>query len=321
MPIINSKNFKPSILFRNRVISTVYPYLFRKTIHHPFISQAVKTPDNDFFDIDWLKNQSHSKLAILLHGLEGSSSSQYINGITEVLFKSGFDIAAVNFRSCSGDINLLPEMYHSGYTKDLKYIISHLTNDYSEVVICGFSLGGNVALKFTGESGFDIDPKIKAVAGVSVPCDLKGVSEQFKKWYNYPYEKLFLKTLMQKVEIKSKMFPDIININNASKVKNLWDFDEYYTSAMHQFENAEDYYLQSNSKQFLHNITIPTLILNAKDDSFLPKSSYPYEEAEQNPNIYLIVPDYGGHVGFADSNNTKYWSEHIIESFFKEHTE
>lgn len=321
MPVLSSKDFKPRLLFRNGLISTIYPYFFRKRISHPFVRQRINTPDNDFFDIDWMNASFHKKLVILLHGLEGSSDSQYINGLTDVLYKSGYDIAAVNFRSCSGDINQLPEMYHSGYTKDLEYIISHLTETYNQVVICGFSLGGNVALKYAGEMAQTINKKIKAIAGISVPCDLRGVSEQFLKWYNYPYEKQFLKTLLQKVEVKSAMFPDIIDSSYISKIKHMWDFDAYYTTAMHNFEDAEDYYNKSSSIKLLPDIRIPTLIINAKNDSFLSASCYPFDQAEDNPYIHLMVPDFGGHVGFADSKSSKYWSEFVIEDFFNKYTD
>ena len=320
MPVLNSDSYKPTALFRNGFIGTVYPYYFRKPLTYPYQRQRVKTPDEDFFDIDWLKNNHNTKLAILLHGLEGSSGSQYINGLTGVLFNAGYDIAAVNFRSCSGEINLQPEMYHSGYTKDLDYIIHHLTDDYATVVICGFSLGGNVILKYAGQCGHDIYPKIKAVAAISAPCDLRGVSLQFKKWYNYPYEKLFLKTLMQKVEIKHKMYPDIIDLSHVSKIKNLWDFDEYYNAAMHQFTGAEDYYNLNSSIRFLPGICVPAFILNAKNDSFLSDTCYPYHEAEENAFVHLMTPEYGGHVGFAGFRQTKYWSDLMIESFFKAHT-
>ena len=319
MPVFTYKEFKPALLFRNGLINTVYPYYFRKKINHPFVRERIYTPDQDFFDIDWLKKQN-KKLAILLHGLEGSSGSQYITGLTDVLYHEDFDIAALNFRSCSGEMNLSPEMYHSGYTKDLEYIIDFMIREYDQIVIAGFSLGGNVTLKYTGQKGVDIHPKIKAIAGISVPCDLRGVSIQFKKWYNYAYEKLFLGTLMQKMVIKNSMFPDIIDLSYASKIRHLWDFDEYYNAAMHNFTNAEDYYTQNSSLQYLDNIQIPALIINAQDDSFLSDTCYPYNEAESNDNLYLITPKYGGHVGFSDIKTTKYWSESVIASFFKAYT-
>ncbi|MCZ2100303.1 MAG: alpha/beta fold hydrolase [Chitinophagales bacterium] len=320
MPILNSNLFKPSILFRSGYVSTIFPYFLRKRTEYPYVRHRVQTPDHDFFDIDWLKNPRHTKVAILLHGLEGGSNSQYINGLTGVLFQAGFDIAAVNFRSCSGEINLSPEMYHSGYTKDLEFILEHEVNHYDQIAICGFSLGGNVALKYAGQAGAFIHPKVKAVVGVSVPCDLRGVSLQFKKWYNYPYERLFLKTLMDKMVIKHQMHPEIIDIGWAPKIKNLWDFDEHFNAAMHDFSGAEDYYQQNSSIQFLTNIQIPALIINALDDTFLSRECYPYDAAEENPNLFLIASKYGGHVGFADFKKTPYWSESTIAAFLNEHT-
>lgn len=320
MPIINADSYRPSFLLRNGHINTIYPYYFRKKHIHHYSRKRLQTPDGDFFDIDFLFG-GHPKIAILLHGLEGSSDSQYINGLTKVLFSHGYDIAAVNFRSCSGELNLLPEMYHSGYTKDLPVILSNIEYEYEDIVIAGFSLGGNVTMKFAGEQGGNIHSKIKAVVGVSVPCDLRAGSLQLKKWYNYPYEQMFLKTLLIKAKQKSILHPDLVPSTYLEKVKTLWDFDEYYTACLHQFSGAEDYYAQCNSKQFLHQIKIPALMINAKDDSFLPQESYPYEAAASNPFFNLMVPEFGGHVGFATPGQKTYWTEDKILTFFDAYTQ
>jgi predicted alpha/beta-fold hydrolase len=319
MPIIDATSYKPSLLLRNGHFNTLYPYYFRKKHDHNYHRIRVDTADGDFFDVDFLTSGS-SKIVILLHGLEGSSDSQYINGLTKVFSQNSYDVAAVNFRSCSGEMNRLPEMYHSGYTQDIPTLINYIEKDYDQIVIVGFSLGGNVAMKFAGEQKQNIHPKIKAIAGVSVPCDLREGSIKLKKWYNYPYEKMFLKTLMKKVVQKAVLHPDVINLQHVSKVKSLWDFDEYYTASMHGFTGAEDYYAQSNSKQFLESIYVPALMINAKDDSFLPRESYPFNAAEANPNFHLMVPDYGGHVGFTTHGNRMYWTENKILDFFNSNT-
>lgn len=319
MPILNADSYKPGILLRNGHVNTIYPYYFRKKHQHPYRRKRIHTLDGDFFDIDFLQN-GNRKICILLHGLEGSSDSQYINGLTNILSIHGYDIAAVNFRSCSGEMNLLPEMYHSGYTKDLPLILSDIENDYNEIVIAGFSLGGNVAMKFAGQQGEKIHPKIKAIVGVSVPCDLKAGSIKLKKWYNYPYERMFLKTLLVKIKQKAHDFPDLVPRSNINKVKSLWDFDEYYTSCCHGFVDAEDYYAQSNSKQFLHSIMVPSLMINALDDSFLPEESYPYEAADANPFFNLMIPKFGGHVGFTVRGKEMFWTDERILEFFNNHT-
>lgn len=319
MPIINADSYKPSFLLRNGHVNTLYPYYFRNKHHHNYSRKRLTTNDGDFFDVDFLK-LGHSKIAILLHGLEGSSNSQYINGLTYALAHGGYDVAAVNFRSCSGEINLLPEMYHSGYTKDLPFIFSSIESEYEKFVIAGFSLGGNVVMKFAGEQGNNIHNKLKAVVGVSVPCDLRAGSIKLKKWFNYPYEQMFLKTLIEKVKLKAAHHPDLIPLEHLKKVKSLWDFDEYYTACLHQFTGAEDYYAQCNSKQFLPFIKIPSLMINAKDDSFLPKEAFPYDVAESNPFFNLMVTNFGGHVGFAALRKEMYWTDDRILEFFDLHT-
>lgn len=318
MPIIDSNQYKPSVLFRNGHVNTLYPYLFRKNKSFPFKRQRYLTPDEDFFDVDWLENEVNSKLVILLHGLEGSSSSQYINGMTNILCQNGYNIAAINFRSCSGEMNLQCEMYHSGFTKDLHHFIDVATDKYTQIFICGFSLGGNVTLKYISDGVYSITSKIKAVAGISVPCDLKGGSIMLKKWYNHLYEQRFLATLLKKVRFKQTLLPNKIDLSNIHRVKTLWDFDEYYTSSLHGFQGAEDYYKQCSSLPFLPNIAIPAIMINALDDSFLAKTSYPYQIANDHPHFHLVTPKNGGHVGFSDFNSQTYWSEKHVLAFFNQ---
>lgn len=320
MPVILKNDYRPSIFLRNGHTNTLYSYFFRKRKLIPWCRIRVNTPDQDFYDVDWLKHTDNHQLVILLHGLEGSSASQYINGLAPILYDKGFDIAAINFRSCSGVSNLQLDMYHSGYTKDLSQFIDTETDSYSTVVICGFSLGGNVTMKYAGQSGTHINPKIKAVIGVSVPCDLRPGSARLKRWYNYPYEQNFIGSLMKKMAHKATLFPDIVNMKNASRVHHLWDFDDYYTAPLHGFEDAEDYYRQSNSKQFLAQISIAALMINAQDDTFLTKECFPYEVAEEKDNFYLMAPKYGGHCGFAQIKKGMLWSEIVITDFILDKT-
>lgn len=318
MPILESNSYQPPFLLRNGHINTLYPYYLRKNQYHKYSRERIKTKDNDYFDVDWLTSGKNKRLCILLHGLEGSSSSQYILGSAHAFYQHGFDIAALNFRSCSGTINEQLSLYHSGFTVDLDQFINTKVGKYEEIFICGFSLGGNVTLKYTGEYAQNLSQKIKAVAGVSVPCDLKGGSIKLKEFSNYFYEQKFLKSLKDKIIQKHFQFPEKVNISKLNKINTLWDFDEHYTSTLHGFQNAEDYYTCCNSKQFLNKINVPALIINALDDSFLSLSCYPYDEAENNQNIFLMTPKHGGHVGFTTFGKPFYWSEYTVLHFFLE---
>ncbi len=320
MPLVESNSYNPPIWLRNSHINTIYPYYFRKKNHLPYKRERFYTPDDDFFDVDWLISGNKKRLCILLHGLEGSSGSQYIWGNAKTLSNHEFNIAAINFRSCSGEINRQPTMYHSGFTRDLHYFIQTIESKFDEIFICGFSLGGNVVMKYAGDGVYSLSSKIKAVAGVSVPCDLRAGSIKIMEAKNHFYEKKFLVTLLDKVKIKHQLHPDIIDIRWLNKVKTLWDFDDRFTSSLHGFANAEDYYQKCNSKQFLVQIKKPTLIINAKDDTFLAESSFPYDEAIANDNLFLMTPKYGGHVGFTTFGVDSYWNETNVLNFFMQYS-
>ena len=321
MPLITPDTpYRPPLWLRNGHINTFYPYFFRKRIKHNYSRKRYITPDDDFYDVDWLYVNDSKRLVILLHGLEGSSDSQYIMGTTHALSQNGYNIAAFNFRSCSGEMNRQPVLYHSGWTIDLHHLISNIENDFEEIFICGFSLGGNVTMKYVSDNKYNLSNKIKAVIGISVPCDLKAGSIKIMNLKNHFYENKFLETLLAKMKIKQHQHPNVADFSKISKVKTLWDFDEYFTAPIHGFRDAEDYYASSNSLQFLANIKLPSLIINALDDSFLPASSFPYSEAESNENLYLMTPKHGGHVGFTTFGTSHYWVENEILKFFNKHS-
>ncbi len=320
MPVLESSSYRPPVWLRNGHINTIYPYYFRKKNLLLYIRERFSTPDNDFYDVDWLLSENKKRLCILLHGLEGSSGSQYIRGNAKTLYNHEFNIAAINFRSCSGEINRQPTMYHSGFTKDLHHFVQNVEAKFDEIFLCGFSLGGNVVMKYAGDGVYSLSPKIKAIAGVSVPCDLRAGSIKIMERKNHFYETKFLETLLKKVKIKHQHHPDKIDIRWLNKVKTLWDFDDRFTSTLHGFQDAEDYYRQCNSKQFLSHIKIPALIINAKDDTFLPESSYPYDEAKSNENLFLMTPKYGGHVGFTTFGTDSYWNETNVLKFFMQYS-
>lgn len=272
----------------------------------------------DFMDLDWsfTSNGTSRKLIVLLHGLEGNAQRPYITGTAKYFNQRGYDACAVNFRSCSGVTNLLYQSYHSGVTNDLAEIFRHIsTKKYNIVVAKGFSLGGNVLLKYLGEER-QHPSIIKAAVGVSVPCDLYGSMIKLHQWYNLPYAIRFRKNLIDKLRLKQSSFPDYISDELLEKIETLRDFDELYTSKAHGFDNALDYYTKCSSLSVLHNINIPTLILNAANDSFLSSSCYPISIAKEHKTLFLETTEYGGHVGFYDIQNTYYnekRSFHFVE--------
>jgi predicted alpha/beta-fold hydrolase len=280
-----------------------------------FSRKRIETPDNDFLDLDLIPN-GYNKCVILSHGLEGNSHRSYITNLAYQLMTSGYDVCAWNFRGCSGEMNKQLRMYHSGSTEDLETVVNYIKPKYDEIYMVGFSMGGNLTLKYLGERGTELDNKIKGAVTFSVPTDLAGSSEKLEKWYNRIYMNRFLGTLKSKLVIKQALFPNVISLSNFESIKTFREFDERYTAPMHGFKNADDYYIKCSSKQFIPKITIPTLIVNAKDDPFLTKSCYPIDECKNHELVYLEMPKGGGHVGFMIAGGV-YWSEKRALEFLR----
>ncbi|MBT0607018.1 YheT family hydrolase [Aequorivita echinoideorum] len=314
MPIISSI-YKPKFPFKNAHFSTIYSAKFRPS--PPLLQQRERLvlADGDFLDIDWSfsKNTTH-KVAILLHGLEGNSQRTYIKGAGKILSENGWDIAAMNYRGCSGEENLAYQSYNAGKTDDLEAVINNILekDKYAEIALVGFSLGGNLLLKYLGERPTIPNEISKAVA-ISTPLYLKGSMEALSEFYNWVYRNTFLKNLKQKYKLKMKDFPEKMNPSDLKKITSLLQFDNIYTAPAHGFTDAFDYYEKNSSLYFLPHIEIPVFILNAENDSFLSEKCYPRNLASEKKNVFLEIPKYGGHVGFHQSNNLYYNESRTLE--------
>lgn len=307
MPILNS-TYKPPFIFKNGFISTVYSGLMRKVLNVEQTRERITLPDSDFIDLDWsYAKEKSNKIIILLHGLEGNAQRPYILGTAKYFNENSIDAIGVNFRGCSGESNRLFRSYHSGATEDLDAVVKHVVSKgiYDEIYIKGISLGANMALKYAGE-GNELPPELKAVIAISTPCDLKGSCDELLSLKNRLYAIRFLRHLKEKLKPKLEQFPNSMLVTDFNLIKTLIDFDDVYTSNAHGFKDAYDYYRKSSCLQFLPNIKVPSLIINALNDSFLSTECYPVKEAKQNPNLFLEMPSFGGHVGFIDKRNVYY---------------
>lgn len=301
MPVVSPLNQRGPWYLRSGHLQTVFPHYFRKLAKPPYTRERIELPDGDFLDLDWLRNGS-DKLAIVSHGLEGSSQRDYVSGMTQTLARSDWDVLAWNMRGCSGEHNRLLRSYHSGESADLLLVIQHALKsfDYKSIVLIGFSLGGNITLKLLGE-GANIPKQIKAAVTFSVPCDLAASADCLKKKSNSFYMHYFLKTLRDKITYKYCRFPDRISIEGLAAMKSFHEFDEAYTAPLHGFASALDYWRQASSKQFIPNISIPTMLISSADDPFIDQHSFPIEEAQANNSFYFELTSWGGHVGFAET--------------------
>jgi predicted alpha/beta-fold hydrolase len=313
MPIIDS-TYKPRFYFRNGFIATVYSGLVRK-VSLKQERERITLSDGDFLDLDWSYSKvKGNKIILCFHGLEGHGQRPYVTGVAKLFNDNGMDAVCVNFRGCSGEDNLLYRSYHSGATEDLEEVIKHVlsTNKYTDIYLYGVSLGANLILKYLGERN-DVPQEIKSAIAISVPADLNGSCIELHKFKNRPFAKRFLRHLKRKLVNKSNRYPQYLSAEAFNSIVSLREFDNVYTAKAHGFRNAADYYAQCSCRQFLPNIKIPTLIINALNDSFLSPECYPVKEAKLNPNIYLEMPKYGGHVGFIDKKNIYYNERRALE--------
>jgi len=322
-------NFKPSFLLQNRHLQTIYASLFRRTLIENFEIEKFRLSDGDFVECYWHKIDNHQKntpIVILFHGLAGSYTSPYIQGVMQELNKAGFSSIVMHFRGCSGKQNCKPRSYHSGDTQDASEFIQAVTKRYPQAKIfaVGFSLGANMLLKLLGEKQFTC--KLSAAVGVSAPMLLDVCATHMNRGFSKFYQKLLLKSLQKDLEKKYDTFAmeKLINLkkNEIKKLTSFWKFDDAYTAPIHGFSSAEDYYKKSSCRQFLKDIKTPTLIIHAEDDPFMPPSILPTKN-ETSQYIHLEISKYGGHVGFVSGNifYPEYWIEKRVVKFFTDFLE
>lgn len=319
MPLVSSP-FYASGLFKNPHFSTIYSAKIRHVSGVIQKRERFELPDGDFLDIDWSFSDTKNpkKVALLFHGLEGNAQRTYMVGMAKLLTQNGYDVAAVNFRGCSGSQNRSYRSYHSGETEDIRYIIKCIVAKdlYKNMFLYGVSLGGNAILKYMGEQK-EIPSCIKAVATIGVPTDLKASLEQLTKKENIVYRTSFLVDLRGKYRKKMAKFPEYMSKELYRKIDSLKAFDDIYTAPAHGFKDALDYYAKASSFDYLPKITVPTLLLNATNDSFLHGDCYPYAFAKASTSLFLETPKHGGHVGFYKSGDF-YYSELRSLDFFEE---
>lgn len=312
MPLIKKSTYRvPSFIFKNRHLNTIYASQIRKVEAVNYTRERINTPDDDFIDLDWLY-ADNERVVIVCHGLEGAADRQYVKGMAKYFHQNNWSVCAYNYRGCSGEPNRQIRAYHSGATDDLEVVMQHvLQKKYRTIVLVGFSLGGNLVLKYTGENAKNIHSEIKKTVALSVPCHLASSSEVIQQPQNWIYMKRFSVKLRKKVEAKKDLLiAQGFDYDSLIKAEKFEVFDELFTAKAHGFESRMDYYTKCSAVRFLPNIAIPTLLINAKDDPFLSPECFPIEIAQNHDLFHLEMPDYGGHVGFMTFNKENVlWSE------------
>lgn len=316
MPIISSTYQGPPAYLFNGHLETIIPSLFRKVFGVTYQREKISTPDHDFLNLDWSK-VGGDRLLIISHGLEGDSKRHYAMGLVKLFNSKGIDALVWNNRSCGGEINLNPILYHHGASYDLNTTIEHVlkTHEYKEIFLVGISMGGAQALKYLGEKGNDLPKEITRAAVYSTPCNLASSAATLKFRSNAFYRKRFLDKLKKKIEAKAVQFPDLIDLDILNGVNDFDSFDTFFTAKLHGFKDANDFYRAVSADNWMKFIEIPTLILNALNDPLLGPECYPVSLAEKKAEIILEMPKRGGHTGFVLPGEEFTWAENRFAEF------
>lgn len=323
MPLLHNPHFQPPRHLFNGHLQTIVPSLWRTVPGVAYQRERLELPDGDFLNLDWSRlppGQTSDGLVLISHGLEGDSQRPYVRGMVLALNGAGLDALAWNYRSCGGEMNRLLRSYHLGDTGDLAHVLAHAlaAGRYRRVYLVGFSAGGNVTLKYLGEHPKQVPPEVQRAAVFSVPTDLRASSIHIARPQNRVYLRRFLKSLRQKVREKADLLPTEVDLTGLDDLRDFPQFDNRYTAPMHGFATADAYYAHASSGQYIGGIRVPTLLVNALNDPFLPPSCYPRAAAAASDFVYLETPAAGGHVGFAERGGGYYSERRAVEFLLRE---
>lgn len=292
--------------------------------------ERLETQDGDFLVLEWFGGAAGRRpsapassraapLVLLLHGLEGSSRSGYIVSLAQALAGVGCAAVALNFRGCSGEPNRLPRAYHAGETGDVAFVVETLAQRFPgrPLGVVGFSLGGNVVLRWLGEQG-GAAATVRAAAAVSVPYDLARGADHSMSGAGRPYALRLIAELRAKARAKAALVAGRVDLERTLRARTFREFDEAFTAPLHGFRDADDYYAQGSSAPWLSGIAVPTLAIHALDDPFLPSTALPLAALRANPAITLALSDRGGHVGFVAGSpwSPRFLAEQRLARFF-----
>lgn len=281
-------------------LQTIYPATCIGKPQIAYRRERWDTPDGDFVDIDFVDGKPHQPLIVLFHGLEGSSDSHYSRALMAQASAFGWSCAIPHFRGCSGAFNNAPRFYHSGDAQEVDWILRRFQGyreqqQANKFYAAGVSLGGNALLCWLGESQHQAEI-VDAACAISAPLDLAGGGAALSRGFNMLYTQSFLRTLKPKCLNKLEQFPGLFDREKMLRSRNLYEFDNVVTAPLHGYRNTEDYWHRASAKHVLNDITIPTLVLNAQNDPFLPPHHLPQSASR---TVTLEYPKEGGHVGFA----------------------
>lgn len=322
---LDERPFSPHLLFKNGHAQTIAAYAWPRNLAIPSSDSSVER----LFELEpgvrllshcnWQTDPVTCGTIILVHGLEGSSSSKYMSGTADKGFRAGFNVIRLNLRNCGGTEHLTPTLYHSGMTDDLRAVVRELIecDHLRSIFLVGFSMGGNMVLKLAGEDADATPDEVSGFCAISPAIDLSSCAEAIKYRSNWVYEQMFLRSLRRRLLLKQELYPERYDTSDLHLVRTIKDFDQRYTAHDGGFQDADDYYTRASALPLINRIHRPTLIIHAQDDPFIPFEPFQHSSIVENSCVVLIAPQHGGHVGFvADQNQPdRFWAENQIVEF------
>lgn len=266
----------------------------------------------------WHEDRNSRATLILVHGLGGSCDGPYMLGAADIAYRAGANVVRLNQRNCGGTEHLTPTLYHSGMSGDLATVVRELTelDGLSNILVAGFSMGGNLALKMAGEMGEDAPPELLGVCAVSPALDLAATVRKLELPSNRLYQRYFVRGFRRLLKYKKEIYPELYDLNNLERLHTVRDFDELYTAPYGGFAGAEDYYARASAIRNISQVRLPTLVIHAQDDPFVPVEPLRQPALSTNPNITTSTPPHGGHVAFiSDRKEERFWAEERITDF------
>jgi uncharacterized protein len=308
--------------YRGRHLQTLWGPLLRRSAPPLLRRERLHTPDGDFLDLDWLAGPAASApLVLILHGLEGSSRSHYVSGLLREVAGLGLRALALNFRSCGGELNRAPRLYHSGETSDLDWVIGRLLESEPSLRLglAGVSLGGNVALKWLGERGKEAPAEVVGAVAISTPFDLAACARALDRGLcRSLYTAAFLRTMKAKVRAKAALYDGQVDVKAALRARTFAEYDRLVTAPLYGFADERDYWTRSSSGPYLDGIRRPCLLINAANDPFIPASTLPEAEVARSPWLEAAFVPEGGHAGFLEGPwGARSWAERQAIAFLR----
>ena len=279
---------------------TIVPYLLRNIVVD-YRRERITTPDDDFLDLDWLDHPTSRRLVILSHGLEGDSTRVYVVSAAHYFHRHDYHVLAWNCRSCSGEMNRTRRLYSHGQSEDLQTVVDHAvaTGSYDQIVLVGYSMGGNLTLKYLGTVGRDRPAQVTHGVAFSAPCFIQHSVDSLERRDNWVYKRKFFRALAAKVAAKEAQYPGIVDLSELDRIRVWRDFDRAFSMVIGGYSDLDEYYAYLSSGHYVGGTTAPVLLVNALNDPIVPPACTPRDLGRTHPLITVEEPRGGGHVGFA----------------------